>query len=613
MWIRDRGPGDDQVNWVMRLGSILVTPVLVFVSTSLDLFFENQGELIHIEYLYPFLGLCVGIYGLGLGLYWVCERFGGFRWVMGLYYSFPIYFFMNAYFTKKGNHIGELNLLILMFGVLVLNIGVIWGIGRYGLWRSMEGFLGLFGVLLMVYEGVNFGYRYEGLDLEEDLGMMEEGVGEFEGVVPSDGGVKKGARKDLPNIYHIILDGFQTDYFEDMLEEDWGLKLKGELEGFMYYPHNVSGYSRTEESLAMMFQGRYLELEEDWESFEREAFEGEGGFLSDLRRAGYTRYNANLAWNYPKQFDYELKHDNFFKNRGNKEKIKELVSKDESFIQFWINEYIPFMIMRIFFHWTGESFQTYQFGFRFIFGEKEVVKESFRKVVKGNGYYYIHLPVPHFPYFLDSSCDFTGQFRGASHYFFEDNQESMLEQAKCTMRIVMEYLRELKRLGGYDESIIVIQGDHGSYGFYVGDEEGDEERVRRVEFGSGEFYHWFRYYRSRALLMMKLPVKKEGGKGFRRSGKRSHLLDVGPTVLEAVGLWVGEEYEGESLLEDEEDNLEDRRRYFYSQVVGVRAGAGESKVRVRYEVDDLGKMRKLRGWDGKEYKLDDLGDMKELE
>ena len=130
------------MNWVLKFGSILATPLLVFMSTSLDLFLENQKELIYKEYLYPFLGLCMGVYGLGLGLYWVCGRFGGFRWVMGLYYSFPIYFFMNAYFMKEGNHIGELNLLILMFGVLVLNIGVIWGIGRYGLWRNMEGFFG---------------------------------------------------------------------------------------------------------------------------------------------------------------------------------------------------------------------------------------------------------------------------------------------------------------------------------------------------------------------------------------------------------------------------------------------------------------------------------------
>ena len=587
------------VNWVLKLGSILVVPLVVFMSTSLDLFLENQGELIHIEYLYPFLGLCMGIYGLGLGLYWISGRFGGFRWVMGLYYSFPIYFFMNAYFMKEENHIGELNLLILMFGVLVLNIGVIWGIGRYGLWRNMEGFLGLFGVLLMVYEGFNFGYRYRVWGEGGDW-VSKGGIGEFEGVVSSDGGVKKGVRKDLPNIYHIVLDGFQTDYFEDMLEEN--PKLKEEFEGFIDYPHNISGYKRTEKSLAMMFEGRYPLLEEDWGIFQREAFEGEGGFLSDLRRAGYTRYNANLAWNYPRQFDYDLKHDNFFKDPKNKEKIKELVSKDESFIQFWINEYIPFMIRRIFFHWIGESFQTFQFGFRFIFGEKKVVKESFRKVSKGNGYYYIHLPIPHFPYFLDSSCDFTGQIRAVTLYFFRINQMSMLEQAKCTMRIVMEYLRELRELDQYDGSLIVIQGDHGSYGFYVG----EDERVKEVEVGSREFYHWFRYYRSRALLMMK-PVGVGRKEGFRRSGKRSHLLDIGPTVLKEVGYPVGEKYEGESLFEDEEDDLKDRKRYFY----GYAQKEGKIiDVLVKYEVDEFGGMREVEGYGEKGLGLDIFGNLK---
>ena len=577
---------------VLRFGSILVTPLLVFVSTSLDLFFVNQGELIHIEYLYPFLGLCVGVYGLGLGLYWVCGRFGGFRWVMGLYYSFPVYFFMNAYFMKMENHIEEMSLLMLMLGVLVLNMGVIWGIGRYGLWRNIEGFLGLFGVLLMVYEGVNFGYRYEGLELGEDMGNRKEGFGEFQKAVLYDGGVAKGVGGNLPNIYHMILDGFQTDYFEAMLEEDSG--LEEEFEGFMYYPHNISGHMVTKVSLPIMFQGRYPLLEEDWESFEREAFRGEGGFLSDLRRAGYTRYNANLAWNYPRQFDYELKHDNFFKNIENIERImnKEgFILKDESFIQFWIYQYIPFIVKEILMEYDWildvQFFQTMNAGVQFIVG-KEVVKEGFRKVLPRNGYYYIHIPLPHYPYFLDSDCNFTGQFQRGTYLLFDEMiHGSMLEQAKCAMRIVMEYLRELRDLKRYDESVIVIQGDHGSHGIYVG----KNERDKRVNRKSLEFDGLARYYRSRALLLMKPPVglfRKEGGKKFRISGKRSHLLDVGPTVLEAVGYEVGGKYEGESLFEDEEDELRDRERYFYDNF-----DKGRQVVLVKYEVDKFGKMEEV--------------------
>ena len=583
------------MNWVMKLGSILVTPLLVFMSTSLDLFFVNQSFLVHIEYLYPFLGLCVGVYGLGLGLYWVCGRFKKVRWVMGLYYSFPIYFFMNAHFMKEENHIGEWNLLILMVGVLVLNVWVIRRFWIFGFRKFMEGFLGVFGILLLVYEGVNFGYRYEGLELGEDMGKRKEGFGEFQKVIPSDRGVKKGVRKDLPNIYHIVLDAFQTDYFEAMLEEDSG--LEEEFEGFMYYPHNISGHMVTKVSLPIMFQGRYPLLEEDWESFVREAFRGDGGFLSDLKRAGYTRYNANLAWNYPRQFDYELKQDNFFKNIEKIEKLMDmegfiLILKDESFIQFWINQYIPFIVKEILMEYDWildvQFFQTMNAGVQFIVG-KEVVKEGFRKVLPRNGYYYIHIPIPHYPYFLESDCNFTGQFwRGTYRLFDEMIHGSMLEQAKCAMRIVMEYLRELRDLKRYDESVIVIQGDHGSHGVYFGKNERDKSVNRR----SLEFDGLARYYRSRALLLIKPPVgvvRKEGGKKFRISGKRSHLLDVAPTVLKAVGLSVGKRYEGESLLEDEEDDLRDRKRYFYDDF-----DKGGKSVLVKYGVDEFGKMEEVR-------------------
>ena len=586
------------MDWVMKFGSILATPFLVFVSTSLDLFLVNQGELIHIEYLYPFMILCVGVYGLGLVLYWLCGRFRKVRWVMGLYYGFPIYFFMNAYFMEMENHIGEMNLLMLMFGVLILNIGVIWGIERYGLWRNMEGFLGLFVVLLMVYEGLNFSYGYESLDTvgERDLeGIEGNGLGEmeFKKVISSDQEVKKGVRKDLPNIYHMILDGFQTDYFEVMLEEDSG--LGEELAGFIYYPHNISGHMLTKVSLPIMFQGRYPLLEEDWGNFEWEAFRGVGGFLSDLRRAGYTRYNANLAWNYPRQFDYELKHGNFFKNIEKIEKLMNMegfILKDDSFIQFWIYQYIPFIVKEILMKYhlilDVQFFQTMNAGVQFIV-EKEVVKEGFRKVLPRNGYYYIHIPIPHFPYFLDSDCNFTGQFQSGTYRLFDEMiHRSMLVQAKCGMRIVLEYLRELRDLKRYDESLILVQGDHGSHNVYFGKNERDKSVNRR----SLEFNRLARYYRSRALLLIKPPVgvvRKEGGEGFRISGKRSHLLDVGPTVLKEIGYPVGEKYEGESLLEDEEDDLRDRKRYFYDNF-----DKGGKNIMVRYEVDEFGGMREVR-------------------
>ena len=571
---------------VLRFGSILVTPLLVFMSTSLHLFFVNQSSLVHIEYLYPFLGLWIGVYGLGLGLYWVCGRFKKGRWVMGLYYSFPVYFFMNAYFMKEGNHIGELNLLMLMFGVLVLNVWVLWKFWFLGLGKFMEGFLGVFGVLLLVYEGVNFGYRYKGLELDEDMGKRKEGVGEFQKLVSSDGGVKKGVGGNLPNIYHIVLDAFQTDYFEMMLEED--AKLEEGLEGFMYYPHNISGYKTTVGSLAMVLQGRYPVLEEDWRGFEREAFRGEGGFLSDLKRAGYTRYNANVQFRYSKHFDYELKNEkDFFSSKRNSELIEGFVKKDRSFFIFWMFHYIAPYLRNQFGVMPVYLFQTAADKVRFMFSERKIQMESLNILPKKGIYYYIHFPIPHSPYLLDSNCHFSGSIRQLSYSRFGNNQEVMLEQAKCAMRIVMEYLRELKKLGQYDESLIVIQADHGSHGIYVG----KNERDKSVKFGSLEFHRLERYYRSRALLLMKPPVgvvRKEGGEKFRISGKRSHLLDVGPTVLKAVGYPLGEKYEGESLLEDEEDELRDRERYFYDGF-----WRGGKSVLVKYEVDEFGKMEEV--------------------
>ncbi len=69
---------------------------------------------------------------------------------------------------------------------------------------------------------------------------------------------------------------------------------------------------------------------------------------------------------------------------------------------------------------------------------------------KEGAFRFIHLFGPHFPY----SVDENGQAVGT-------NQSNKERQAKGSMKVVTEYMAQLKKLGLYDEATIIVTADHG--------------------------------------------------------------------------------------------------------------------------------------------------------
>ncbi len=63
---------------------------------------------------------------------------------------------------------------------------------------------------------------------------------------------------------------------------------------------------------------------------------------------------------------------------------------------------------------------------------------------------FIHLFGPHFPFSVNEDGENVGT-----------NQSDQISQAKGSMKVVTEYLAQLKELGLYDEATIVVTADHG--------------------------------------------------------------------------------------------------------------------------------------------------------
>ena len=99
-----------------------------------------------------------------------------------------------------------------------------------------------------------------------------------------------------------------------------------------------------------------------------------------------------------------------------------------------------------------------------------------------------------------------------------------------TDRHVRELVREMKRLGVFDKSLIIVTSDHGE---------------EFLEHGSWEHQKTLYEELLRVPLLMKLPGSNHGG---RRIGGQVSLIDVAPSVLRALSIPVPDVFQGASLL-----------------------------------------------------------------
>jgi arylsulfatase A-like enzyme len=151
-----------------------------------------------------------------------------------------------------------------------------------------------------------------------------------------------------------------------------------------------------------------------------------------------------------------------------------------------------------------------------------------------------------------------------------------------TDRQVQRLVQEMKRIGVFDNSLLVVTSDHG------------EEFLDH-----GQWEHQKTLYEEqlRVPLLIKFP---EGAKvPPRRVREQVSLVDVAPTVLEALGAARPGTFEGRSLLGEagrEEAWAETEHTLDGSHKVAVRRGASSEKAiftvkdgRVSIELFDLGR------------------------
>ena len=320
------------------------------------------------------------------------------------------------------------------------------------------------------------------------------------------------------NIVHIILDSMQTDVFLELAKKQG---LLDEFAGFTLFYENTGVTPHTSFAIPAIFSGEIYDGSQSPSSYYKNSMTN--GFQNKLFQAGFT---VNLI---PQLSMRDSNYSNYYKIPGSyKGTVEDLKQQNAAqLLDIALFRSAPHFLRKALYN-DGEWFLLA----RVMVGRDMPVRSfqekaffrSYTKNLKLGGdtpaYHFIHMVSPHPPYVTLANGSYAGQI-------LPNTREHYLNESRAIIKLVVQYINKLKSLGVYGDSMIILQGDHGSQISPVVNGNKIQTCVSRMP----------------ALLAIK-PSRGDGS--LKISSAPTSLLDIAPTILSTLG------HEGQSVFELDE-------------------------------------------------------------
>ncbi len=258
------------------------------------------------------------------------------------------------------------------------------------------------------------------------------------------------------NVVVFLLDRFDQLYADEQLEKNPDFYDK--FSGFTFYRNTTGSYSRTFPSVAYFLTGIPCDYTIPNSEYFKKAWD-ETTFLKDIREAGYlskvyTEVNYVLG-----DIDYAREE---IDNIGDKPRTVNVRRMITSMLTLSAYRYCPTAMQPFFRLYTGELQDIAQLEDESlyasdIYSTNDVrffhdLKEKGITVNKDSAgsFIFYHMQGSHDPYIMDENGN---RITGA--------ETTMYQQTKGNLNIILKYIDELKRLGLYDDTTLIITADHG--------------------------------------------------------------------------------------------------------------------------------------------------------
>jgi hypothetical protein len=348
------------------------------------------------------------------------------------------------------------------------------------------------------------------------------------------------------NILHVVLDSLQTDVFRELVQER---KLRDAWEGFVLFRENAAAAPITSFAIPAVFSGAVYDGTASEHDYYANAMEH--GFQDRLYDEGYT---VNLI---PEMSMKQSRYSNYYSIPGVYRGRRTTLIQRNAALLFDVALFrqVPHFLRRLVYNQNNwfitarisepENIPSIQ--------QKIFFRDYIEKMNVGidtPAYHFLHLWPPHPPYVTDKD----GHYAGAVLPNTRDNYKN---EARAILLIFRDLLDRLKRLGIYDNTMIILQGDHGSGVNLMRDGKNLDFVPTRLA----------------ALLAIK---RRNAHAPLTISNAQTSLSDIANTVMEAEGLPLS--FPGNSVF------TIDPGRNYKRLFVGLDEGKGRTQDWVRYTI-----------------------------
>ena len=272
------------------------------------------------------------------------------------------------------------------------------------------------------------------------------------------------------NVIVFVLDTYDTTDLETALETTPNL-LDG-MTGFTWFKDSVGAMIPTRYGVPFLLTGQYPQHGEKFSTFLKERY-ARSSFITDIANANYTMglYSDTLGTEYlPDEFVRTNIYDrtiNFKQPEIGSGPVVNEAGAYSVLMKCAFYRDMPWLAKPFFWYYTDEvnnamvdmdrlEYTTngtpYAMDDARWYANLRNNRLSFESDASQHqgAFRFIHLLGTHYPFNIDEYGRFIGEW-----------QSDVRRQALGSMRMVAEYIRQLKAIGAYDNSTIIITADHG--------------------------------------------------------------------------------------------------------------------------------------------------------
>lgn len=345
------------------------------------------------------------------------------------------------------------------------------------------------------------------------------------------------------NVVHIVLDSFQADVFHEIVSGPEGEHFRQALPGFTFFEEHLGTFPATHLALPVIVSGQVYRNRVPQREFMAGAF-GPGSVLSAARSAGFEVDVAADSWILDRLATPGI--DNAYVPGA-----MPLVYEAARLLDFALFRLAPHFVKPAVYaeqRWVVQRLLAGADVLKFAyFKHNAFLAEVTRRLAVDRErptYKFFHLLTTHRPFVVNPDCSPAGRELARV-------RETVTAQSRCSLAVVTSLLRRMQQAGVYDNSLIILMGDHGGHidplRYRPGhiDSHGKISELRPHEVAMAT-----------PLLAVKPPAATAP---FRVSPAFTSMTDVAATVDTLMGLGGG--LPGRSVFD--EPGPAERRYYIY--------------------------------------------------